>query len=151
MAHTLPFHSVGPGAPNVFHNSDACEAGRRVQRDCWRAGDGGHPLCTVCERLSQAARHPSPRPRGYSAVDRGRWRGVRSRQTPARRVMTTCPTTGKTVWTGLTMTGELLSALDGSSFHLWCPACRAQHPWVAAKAWIGPGEGEGGDGRVLSH
>jgi hypothetical protein len=53
--------------------------------------------------------------------------------------MTTCPTTGKTVWTGLTMTSELLAALDGSSFRLCCPACRAQHPWVAAK--VGGGEG----------
>jgi hypothetical protein len=64
--------------------------------------------------------------------------------------MTTCPTTGKTVWTGLTMTSELLAALDRSSFRLWCPACRAQHPWVAAKAWIGPEEGEGADGSALS-
>lgn len=64
--------------------------------------------------------------------------------------MTTCPPTGKTVWTSLTMTSELLAVLDGSSFRRWCPACRAQHPWVAAKAWIGPEEGEGADGSTLS-
>ena len=43
MAQTLPFHSVRPGTPNVFHNSDACEAGKRIERDHWHAGDGGRP------------------------------------------------------------------------------------------------------------
>jgi len=150
MAQTLPFHSVGPGTPNVFHNSDACEAAKRIERPYWHAGDGGRPLCGVCERLNAAARRPSARPRGSSAGERARWRGVRSRQAPARRVMTACPTTGKTVWTGLTMTRELLAALEGSSFHLWCPACRAEHPWVAAKAWIGPEDGEDDGERALS-
>jgi hypothetical protein len=139
----------------VFHNSDACEAGKRIERVHWHAGDGGRPLCGICERLNAGTRRPAVRTRGPSAVDRSaveraRWRGVRSRQAPARRVMTTCPTTGKTVWTGLTMTRELLAALDGSSFHLWCSACRERHPWGAAKAWLGPEEGDRGDGRTLS-
>ena len=39
MAKTLPFHTVEPGTPYVFHNNDACEIAKRVEPRYWRAGD----------------------------------------------------------------------------------------------------------------
>jgi hypothetical protein len=64
--------------------------------------------------------------------------------------MAKCPTTGQTVWTGLSMTPELLAQLAGSRFTLWCPACRADHPWVAANAWISGDADDGGGTRALA-
>ena len=151
MAQTLPFHSVRPGTPNVFHNSDACEAGRRIEGAQWRAGDGGRPLCDACERLNAGAgRLQRPAPHDSSATDRVRWRSVRGRRGRTRRVMARCPRTGETVWTGLSMTPDLLAALEGSRFKLWCPACRTNHPWVAADAWIGGDSDDGGEARALT-
>jgi len=60
MSKSLPFHSVKRGAPQVFHNNDECDEGRRVEPANWRAGDGGRPPCRECARRSAAAR---PRPR----------------------------------------------------------------------------------------
>jgi hypothetical protein len=152
MAQTLPFHSVRPGTPNVFHNSDACQAGQRIQGATdWRAGDGGRPLCAACKRLNAGAgRRERSAPHDSTATDGARWRGVRGRRGPNRRVMAKCPTTGQTIWTGLSMTEDLLVNLDGSRFKLWCPACRAHHPWGAVKAHMGEESDGGGDERTLA-
>jgi hypothetical protein len=59
MSKSLPFHSVKRGAPQVFHNNDECDEGKRVEPANWRAGDGGRSLCRECVRRNAAAR---PRP-----------------------------------------------------------------------------------------
>ena len=56
MSRTLPFHTVKRGAPEVFHNNDTCDEGKRVEPVNWRAGDGGFPLCQECARRDAAAR-----------------------------------------------------------------------------------------------
>ncbi|MGA2471441.1 MAG: hypothetical protein ABSG64_12215 [Solirubrobacteraceae bacterium] len=56
MPHTLPFHSIKPGRPQVFHNNTACEEGKRAEGPHWCAGDGGRRLCEVCARLNAEGR-----------------------------------------------------------------------------------------------
>jgi hypothetical protein len=51
---TLPFHSVKPTMPLVFHNNDACDEGKRIEAAYWCAGDGGRPQCKECARLNGA-------------------------------------------------------------------------------------------------
>ncbi len=64
MSRSLPFHTAKSGAPQVFHNNDACDEGRRVEPANWRAGDGGRPLCRECARRNAATRpRPPQRPR----------------------------------------------------------------------------------------
>jgi hypothetical protein len=52
MPRSLPFHSVRPGTPQVFHNNDACYVGNRIEPAYWNAGDGDRPLCDECARLN---------------------------------------------------------------------------------------------------
>ena len=54
MPRSLPFHTVKRGAPQVFHNNDDCDEGKRVEPANWRAGDGGRPLCRECARRNAA-------------------------------------------------------------------------------------------------
>ena len=54
MPRSLPFHSVKPGTSPVFHNNDACLAGRLIEPVNWRAGDGGRELCAQCAELNVA-------------------------------------------------------------------------------------------------
>lgn len=147
MAQTLPFHSVRPGTPHVFHNSDACEAGRLIEGADWRPGDGDRRLCEACTRLN--ARAGRQRAAAPGSGEHARWRAVRRGRGEARRVMARCPRTGQTVWTGLSMTRALLQQLAGSNFSLWCPACRTHHSWAGTTAWIGGDGEEGGDARAL--
>lgn len=77
MSKSLPFHSVKRGAPQVFHNNDECDEGKRVEPANWRAGDGGRPLCTECTRRNAAARArppQSPQPGQAPLSDRGEGR-----------------------------------------------------------------------------
>ena len=68
MSKSLPFHTVKRGAPQVFHNNDACDEGKRVEPANWRAGDGGLPLCGECTRRNAAARPRPPQPPGPAAL-----------------------------------------------------------------------------------
>ena len=57
MSLTLPFHTVKPGSPFVFHRSDACPDGAVIEPVNWKAGDGNRPLCPSCRRIeSESAR-----------------------------------------------------------------------------------------------
>jgi len=62
MTKSLPFHSGKRGAPQVFHNNEECDEGKRVEPANWRAGDGGRPLCRECVRRNAAARPRRPQP-----------------------------------------------------------------------------------------
>lgn len=48
MAKTAPFHSI---KQPVRHNNTECTEGNNIERENWRAGTGGKPLCTHCQRL----------------------------------------------------------------------------------------------------
>ena len=147
MAQRLPFHSVRPGAPMVFHNNDACEAGVLIQGAHWRAGDGGLSLCEECARLSAGVGQSRPTPLGSRSASRRMARAHRRAPAPhPRRVMSRCPTTDEVVWTGLMMTEELLGRLAGSHFSIWCPSCREHHPWPSIASWVDRGDGGAGSG-----
>jgi hypothetical protein len=46
---TSPFHS--PKQP-VHHNNTSCTEGNNIERENWRSGTGGKPLCKHCQILS---------------------------------------------------------------------------------------------------
>jgi len=53
MPQVPAFHSVKPDASNVHHNNSACTEGNNIERQYWRSGTGGRPLCAHCARLAQ--------------------------------------------------------------------------------------------------
>jgi hypothetical protein len=54
LPRSLPFHTLKPGAPPLFHNNDHCDEGKRIEPAYWCAGDGGRPQCKECARLNAA-------------------------------------------------------------------------------------------------
>ena len=48
MSKTQPFHSI---KQNVHHNNTSCTEGNNIERENWRSGTGGKPLCSRCARL----------------------------------------------------------------------------------------------------
>ncbi|HEY1778491.1 MAG TPA: hypothetical protein VGG41_20205 [Solirubrobacteraceae bacterium] len=50
--------------------------------------------------------------------------------------MITCPTSGEAVWTGVTTSEALFSALATMVFTLQCPVCRLSHHWSGEDAWL---------------
>lgn len=53
MAKTAPFHSI---KQNVHHNDTDCNTGNNIERENWRAGTGGKPLCKECADLPKSTR-----------------------------------------------------------------------------------------------
>jgi hypothetical protein len=51
MAKVAPFHSVKPGAPQVYHDNDKCTEGNNIEKENKRPGTGNRPLCQHCARL----------------------------------------------------------------------------------------------------
>jgi hypothetical protein len=55
MAKVSPYHTNSPEYPpshrNVYHNDDACPAGKTIKP--WHREDGtaGRPLCEDCQKL----------------------------------------------------------------------------------------------------
>jgi hypothetical protein len=43
-----PFHSI---KQHVHHNNNSCTEGNNIERENWRAGTGGKPLCERCATL----------------------------------------------------------------------------------------------------
>lgn len=48
MARTSPWHSIRQA---VHHDNTACTEGNNIERENWRSGTGGKPLCERCARL----------------------------------------------------------------------------------------------------
>jgi hypothetical protein len=48
MAKTSPFHSI---KQHVHHNDTECTEGNDIERENWRSGTGGKPLCDHCKRI----------------------------------------------------------------------------------------------------
>lgn len=48
-----PFHSVKPNTSNVHHNNSKCTEGNNIEKEYWRAGTGGRPLCAHCTKFQQ--------------------------------------------------------------------------------------------------
>lgn len=49
MAKVAPFNSI---KQTVYHNDNRCTEGNNIERENWRTGTGGKPLCTHCQRLN---------------------------------------------------------------------------------------------------
>ena len=54
-------------------------------------------------------------------------------------VMTTCPVTGKTYWTGDFADFQSFDALVEAPRSARCPHCQRQHQWYPADAWLETG------------
>ncbi|HEY8571084.1 hypothetical protein [Phenylobacterium sp.] len=54
------------------------------------------------------------------------------------RILTTCPASGQTVATNLSMDASTfrIVRLEGQSYT--CPACQVRHPWSQDEAWLEP-------------
>ncbi len=52
MSQVAPFHTVKPNANNVHHNNNKCEEGNNIEKQYWRSGTGGRPLCHRCAQLA---------------------------------------------------------------------------------------------------
>ena len=64
--------------------------------------------------------------------------GVRGNVLPG--VIVKCPTTGRPVWTGVTISATLLAELDDSAtFSFRCGICNELHAWTKEDAWLGEG------------
>jgi hypothetical protein len=50
MPQTSPWHSV---KENRHHNNTKCTEGNNIERENWRSGTGGKPLCTHCANLNR--------------------------------------------------------------------------------------------------
>lgn len=50
---TSPWHSIKAG---VHHNNTECNTGNNIERENWRPGTGGKPLCRECADLARARR-----------------------------------------------------------------------------------------------
>ncbi len=55
MATTSPYHTTSlhytSEERNVYHNDDACPAGKRIKPEHRASGTAGRPLCKDCIRL----------------------------------------------------------------------------------------------------
>ena len=48
MARVSPWHST---KQSVHHDNTGCTEGNNIERQYWRPGTGGKPLCEHCARL----------------------------------------------------------------------------------------------------
>jgi hypothetical protein len=48
MSVVSPWHSIKSG---VHHNNTECNTGNNIERENYRTGTGGKPLCAECENL----------------------------------------------------------------------------------------------------
>jgi hypothetical protein len=53
MTHVASFHSINeskkPAEKRVHHDNNACAPGRDIPQNERKSGDGGYPLCHICE------------------------------------------------------------------------------------------------------
>lgn len=55
MPRTSPFHSIKQYV-NVHHNNTSCTEGNNIERENYRSGTGGKPLCQHCANLNAQGR-----------------------------------------------------------------------------------------------
>ncbi len=51
-------------------------------------------------------------------------------------VMIRCPTTGRSVPTGIETEPSVFRRLPGTASRMLCPACGQQHAWTVEVAWL---------------
>jgi hypothetical protein len=55
MPRVDPWHSIKLTS-NVHHNNTNCNTGNNIEKENWRAGTGGRPLCDECAGLNRDRR-----------------------------------------------------------------------------------------------
>ena len=53
MPKKAPWHSI---KQTVHHNNTECNTGNNIERENYRNGDGGKPLCKECSDLNRQGR-----------------------------------------------------------------------------------------------
>ncbi|MBI5110812.1 MAG: hypothetical protein HZA68_02440 [Rhodovulum sp.] len=53
------------------------------------------------------------------------------------KLMFRCPTTGRSVSTGIPVSREAFAAMPVFFSRTFCPHCRDTHEWFARQAWVG--------------
>ena len=53
MPKKLPWHSI---KQPVHHNNSNCNTGNNIEKENYREGTGGKPLCQECDKLNQQGR-----------------------------------------------------------------------------------------------